>query len=1766
MYVGESFTFVPEPLDITQMTVHSAQRSWQSSAAEVAAVDISGEVTAKVAGTATLTLTIGSATATVSVQVLSGIRPKQTDAQWDAEHASDCDTPISSNRSSDEAKSLIASGNEYGGENNLSFRDLVSKAVYRMEASSPSKARPASVKTSSRKFNTKTTPNSPLYYLVPPLDGDSGYPTSSNATASYNHVGSPNYSAMEEGGSSGIRMKRNLGSYNYSFGAPILSLGGRGMGVNLALIYNSRLWNREDSGMQFNYAKGWPAAGWTFGYGRLIQDFDAVDSGNYLLIQPDGTRIPLIKVPSTNFCRSKEGSNIQLNPSTKNILYPDGTQVKYITHENRLLPNTIKTRNGDIVSISYRPKTATFPFRWAINTIQDTLGRTIVFNYYGDSGYAAGTGKPASALATVTTPDQANGSTKELIRLEYEDVLISYNFSNPPDPNEVPATLTVVKKIYYPDTGRGYMFEDFSTYGMARKISIRMGMFFSGGNIQPGTQLSYTRYNYQTNDPNDPNYQGGPLSDSPKYTERSEYWQDKTDAQGNATGQETIYRYQRMPGMLTDTVYYPNSSNDVNNYLWKVVTTTNADGSVSKVERLDKLDALLEKSETSYINLSDGGLKITEVKFTNEANETTRKTFTYYSNFGRLRYVDEYGFTPTTLQRRTEYEYLDGQLYIDARLINLVNKVRVYNGSNLTQPVALTTMFYDDYTGYPHGGGMEFYGLNAQTMPFTHSTGFNQDYNIRGNVTMTRSYTDIGGNAAQDRWSKYDIFGNVVEAEVSCCQVKSSTFSGTHWWSKPDSITSGNVNGTHLTTTMQYNFNTGLVTQVTDPNGQSISYVYDAAWRQDTTNLPTGATKITRPDKDGNGKDLLSYFEQATYFDVVTKTVTSRRWFNGASKIVKAGTGAGASPSSYDMSSTVYDHLGRVGRQSNPFQGTATGTGSSSFYTENTYDLLSRVKETKLPDNQIVSITYNGSTVTETDQVGRQRKSQVDGLGRIIKVTEQNPANGSLIWETLYSYDTLDKLIQVDQGGQMRQYKYDAMARLVYEKTPEQGTRNYGADGFWSVKYTYTDFNEVDTRTDARGAVTDYNYDVLHRLESITYNISNAPGVESTPQVSYTYNTSAPGNGQIHSINNGIVNEVFSYDSFGRLTSKARSFVNDANTNTYSTSYEYNAISQPTAIIYPSNKRIKTNYDLRGRLSGLDKYSGANLQATYLSGVSYNTAGQMTGGTLGNGVVEAFGYSPDRLQLSSQTATKNGNTLMSMLYTYQASSGQSGASTTPGNTGQLMGVTANIAGASRGQQFTYDNVGRLVTASGWNASTHRRFDYDRLGNRTGVWDATSSGTQIQSVILEQSGGAPTNRLTSVTTNGTTVNYAYDPNGNVTNDGNTYAYDAENRIVKVNGTAAFYAYDSNNRRVRKTIGTVTTYYIWEGGDVIAEYGNGQPQGSGGLKFYHADKLSTRMITNSSGAVVGTQDHLPFGEDAGVSGESEKHRFTKYERDATGTDYAVNRQYSNSTGRFLRPDPVVGRVGVPQSWNRYSYTQNDPVNFNDPLGLNRGAIGAGGGILWTLYHFTALNGWTILSQWFEPYEDAGSSGTVDMKALEKALSDCISQLYPIYSMTYFRPSTDPGGATEGHQFNGVIGLKDTRSKGTLEIVNDPTPPANIKAELIKAHSTGATNESNPWWTWGGGKNLNPAIYPSEKRYPELFSAPGMDFIATQIHETAAALSFIRNKYHPDSYKPQGALSAAYGGQNALEPFHGDDGPAMEDCVGSKYYQAKGMTPKN
>jgi RHS repeat-associated protein len=87
--------------------------------------------------------------------------------------------------------------------------------------------------------------------------------------------------------------------------------------------------------------------------------------------------------------------------------------------------------------------------------------------------------------------------------------------------------------------------------------------------------------------------------------------------------------------------------------------------------------------------------------------------------------------------------------------------------------------------------------------------------------------------------------------------------------------------------------------------------------------------------------------------------------------------------------------------------------------------------------------------------------------------------------------------------------------------------------------------------------------------------------------------------------------------------------------------------------------------------------------------------------------------------------------------------------------------------------------------------------------------------------------------------------------------------------------------------------------------------------------------------------------PWGGETARSSDQafQPHRYTTYERDSNGGDEAMMRRYTGKFHRFTQPDPADGSYDFtnPQSFNRYAYVQNDPVNFIDPLGLEPDAEG-------------------------------------------------------------------------------------------------------------------------------------------------------------------------------------------------------------------------------
>ena len=1451
-YEGQSHTFSAIGQNLAGQTVQGATFAWESSDPSKLQIDDAGQATFLSSGLTSIVCRAGKATAITQVLVKPGSRPRQTDAEWRADQET---LPESVSGSADGALPALldklmptayAQGGGYTG-NDFGYDELWSEPR--------------------------------------------------------NLLGSPRNRAVEP---STLGPVLPEGS-NFTFAMPLISLGGRGLSASLTLQYNSRVWSRHGNAVTFSAVGGFPFAGFSLGFGRIL-----TYGSQYLLIDPDGT-LHYLSPASGGIYQTTDGTHITLvvaSGSTK-VYYSDGTKVTYTFYNSRWLPSQIADSNGNYIQVSYKYGVAS-PL--AIDFVTDTEGRKIQFNYNA-SGY----------LISITAPGYGgtaqNPVTRTVAQFDYQSRTLSYNFSGLTVENTPTGAFNVLRHVYFPATGTGSLFT-YSDYGMIYNVSSRLQMTIDGnGVISDGVENASVAFNY-------PTLGTTPLTDAPSFTQRTE------STSGSPTG---TYNYSTWTDPVAQTMSFVVNRPDGSQY--DMVRDTNATH-LSNGLLLQSGIHYAAASVFTYANDPGGSIQVQSLTSYNNLGQTTYTTYDY-DQYGNVTNQRDYGFQiggSWQVRRRTNYTYLTDTNYTSRYLRSLATEVKTYDALENTNDaddvlIAKTAFIYDNYAAT---GGME--GYTGMPKPPGHdAAAYTTSFTYRGNVTGLTEWIDIAANTTlPTRLKKYDVFGNVLQEQLSCCKEKVFTYVQDDYWAKPPAVTDGDPAGLHLTGSTTYDFNTGLPKYTEFANLGKRWFYYDAALRVTRHELPNGTV------------ETISYNDatmtvSSTKTGMGTTTVVYNRWGRAVQQVTPGNGQVNIS----------YDAMGRVASQTNPF--TAGGQpGPSTTYQ---YDALGRVAVVTSPDNQTIQNSYSGNTVVVIDQVNRKIKRETDGLGRLVKVTEQDAA-GTLAQETTYSYNLLGKLIEVNQGNQLRSFKYDALGRLLYERMPEQAaTISDGTGAYWSTKYTYTDFHAVSTKTDARGVITTYTYDQLNRLLGYGYNTTGAPGVAVTQGVAYSYNNnnSSPTRGMLLSAGAGDYLETYSYDSYKRASSVTRTIEG----NNYMTGYMYGVGSLRSQITYPSNRVVNINRDSIGRLSSLTDQSSTN----YLSGIGYNATGQVIGLTLGSGISETYSYDTNRLQLATQTATKSGgpqNGLMNVSYGYQASAGQNGAGTTAGNAGQLMTISGTINQTTESASYTYDLQARLATYNQTSngASAQRRFGYDRFGNRTAVWNAVSGGSNIQSVLLQPPFMTTNNRILSVTDGGGTKSYSYDATGNVTNDGaHSYTYDAENRLVSVDaGATAQYSYDHLNRRVKKVTGATNIRYVWEGGQLIAEYNANTgsliaeyiyfdsrmiAKVEGGVTNYLlTDRLSARLTLDADGNVLGRQAHMPFGEDFAASGTQDKRHFTSYERDeGAGLDYAMNRMYSSGVGRFMQADPyrASGYIADPQSWNRYRYSRNDPVNLIDPFGL-------------------------------------------------------------------------------------------------------------------------------------------------------------------------------------------------------------------------------------
>jgi RHS repeat-associated protein len=760
----------------------------------------------------------------------------------------------------------------------------------------------------------------------------------------------------------------------------------------------------------------------------------------------------------------------------------------------------------------------------------------------------------------------------------------------------------------------------------------------------------------------------------------------------------------------------------------------------------------------------------------------------------------------------------------------------------------------------------------------------------------------------------------------------------------------------------------GLPLSVSDPNGVSTAFNYDALGRPTSTHeaLGTGAERATTIQYSIEQRCMLT---QQSLNTTTPLTLASQIHFDGLgrawlSQQSEGNMGTTCADSGSDTTNgikvqTQYYNgsLGRAQLASNPYRSTSDPEGTLGW-TLTAFDKIGRPVRVgryagatapawgdTSPIAGLTTMTYDQAITGTNDLMSTVsdpsiRQSVTDGLGRLVTLVED--PNGK-DYTTTYVYDTLDDLTGVSQVGgpsgsdlttmatgacgYQRCFTYDPLKRLVSAANPETTP----------TSYVYNDNGNPTQRAVTSGATTTYTYDSLNRMSTKSYSGS------ITPAVTYCYDgwtwSGSFGVCTAGSIPNSVghLTEVASsasatsytgFDAMSRITASAQ---NTAPLGAQQFTYSYNAAGLMTSMVFPSSRTLTWTYDSTGRQQTVGGVlQGQNLQYAGSSGtpITYSPQGAVESLPLGDGVTEATLWN-SRLQPVQIIAGPNPSPGQGWLQlnVYYCASHLIDCSVNNGNVQEqdIQAITPGVSGSqSWAQTYAYDGLNRLTSAaegSNWSQT----FRYDTFGNR-----ALLAGSFAQS-------GAQMAQVSSLSvlppfSNNQWTGAGYDGVGNQNAVGSaTFIYDAENRLksaTEPSMPAISYTYDGDGRRVTKTVGSTTTTYLYDAaGQLASEYGGAAV--TPGTSFLTVDWLgSTRLITNQTGQVTGVvsrRDYAPFGEELqqGVGGRGATFgataypsvtpnpsdlEFTSKERDAeSGLDYFGARYNSSAQGRFTSPDP-------------------------------------------------------------------------------------------------------------------------------------------------------------------------------------------------------------------------------------------------------------------
>ena len=526
------------------------------------------------------------------------------------------------------------------------------------------------------------------------------------------------------------------------------------------------------------------------------------------------------------------------------------------------------------------------------------------------------------------------------------------------------------------------------------------------------------------------------------------------------------------------------------------------------------------------------------------------------------------------------------------------------------------------------------------------------------------------------------------------------------------------------------------------------------------------------------------------------------------------------------------------------------------------YDALNRLKKVTDPapfDGQTVETAYEDdlNRVTEKDRRGFLKRTELDPLGRVVRVTRAVGTQDEAAVERNTWDGNGNKETAIDAEDRVTRFTYDAANRLESRtdgsSTPDAATTTFVYDGVgnlleekdaraallgapWSAKRTYDALNRLESDTDGEGNATTYGYDPESNRTSVqtpkrpttttTYDelgkpldITQPPPKpgEASPVTRFRYDENR--NLVRMEDADGRVTKL-DYDELNRLFRTTR---DPDGLNLTTTTTEFDEDGHPLRILEANGEVTLQAWDELGRLSTRTHEppaSGWTAPWAYTTEERYSydansnleRVRELDSRTGGGGPPERLttrGY--DELdRRTSDTVTLQNETTSAVTTEYFKD-------------GRVKSVTDPRGATS----YTYDGQGREETVTTSGGVTRKSYYPDGLveeitfPNGTKRAHGYDKADRLQTIVTTKDEAAVASTV-----------YTYDPNGNrltqlQTNGGaeetTTYTYDDLDRLATVtyapdathpNGRKVTYGHDGAGNRETEVVTDSVTEAVLE----------------------------------------------------------------------------------------------------------------------------------------------------------------------------------------------------------------------------------------------------------------------------------------------------------------------------------------------------------------